>query len=185
MIRARLLGGFPWNLLGASQYKMTPLIQIASVTGVYGISFLVVWASLSLFSAGRMIFAKPNSRFAWQPEVFLPLFVVAGLFAWGEIKICEPAPASTTLRITLIQPSVPQSMIWDENENANRFQQLLALTENALTNQTDLLIWPESALPDFDDASYTAITNLVRTHHVWMIFNADDTVPRPGATNQF
>jgi apolipoprotein N-acyltransferase len=185
MIRARFLGGFPWNLLGVSQYKMTPLIQIASVTGVYGISFLVVWASLSLFSAGRMIFAKPDSRFAWQPEVFLPLFVVAGLFAWGEIKICEPARASTTLRITLIQPSVPQNMIWDSDANSNRFQQLLALTENALTNQTDLLVWPEAALPDFDDASYTAITNLVRSHHLWMIFNADDVVPRPGATNNF
>jgi apolipoprotein N-acyltransferase len=185
MIRARFLGGFPWNFIGVSQYKMTPLIQIASVTGVYGISFLVVWASLSLFSAGRMIFAKPDSRFAWQPEIFLPLFVVAGLFAWGEIKICEPTPAGTILRVTLVQPSVPQSMIWDSGANSNRFQQLLTLTESALTNQTDLLIWPESALPDFDDASYAAITNLVRTHHLWMIFNADDVVPRPGATNNF
>jgi len=185
MIRARFLGGFPWNLLGTSQYKMTPLIQIASVTGVYGISFLVVWASLSLFSAGRMIFARPHSRFAWQPEIFLPLFVVAALFAWGELKTCGPAPASTTLRVALIQPSVPQSMIWDSGANSIRFQQLLTLTETALTNRTDLLIWPEAALPDFDDASYAAITNLVRAHQVWMIFNADDAVPRPDATNNF
>ncbi len=61
---------------------------------------------------------------------------------------------------------------------------MLALTDRALTNQTDLLIWPESALPDFDDASYVAITNLVRTHHVWMIFNADDTVWRANAKSQ-
>jgi len=39
---------------------------------------------------------------------------------------------SATLRVTMIQPSVPQNMIWDENENTNRFRQLLALTENAL-----------------------------------------------------
>ena len=185
MIRARFLGGFPWNFIGASQFQMTPLIQIASVTGVYGISFLVVWSSLSLFSAVRMIFVKPDSRFAWQPEIFLPLFAVAGLFAFGGIKTIGQNPSATTLRVTLIQPSVPQNLIWDENENSNRFQQLLALTENTLTNQTDLLIWPEAALPDFDDASYAAITNLVRAHHVWMIFNADDVVPRPGATNNF
>jgi apolipoprotein N-acyltransferase len=185
MIRARFLGGFPWNLLGTSQFEMTPLIQIASVTGVYGISFLVVWTSLSLFSAGRMIFEKPKSRFAWQPEIFLPLFVVAGLFAFGEIMLLEKTPATSILRVTMIQPSVPQNLIWDENENSSRFRQLLALTENALTNETDLLIWPEAALPDFDDASYTAITNLVRKHRVWMIFNADDIVPRLGATNNF
>ncbi len=59
MIRARLFGGFPWNFLGASQYQMVPLIQIASVTGVYGVSFLVVWVSLSLYSAVRMIFYRP------------------------------------------------------------------------------------------------------------------------------
>jgi apolipoprotein N-acyltransferase len=183
MIRARFLGGFPWNLLGASQYQLTPLIQIASVTGVYGISFLVVWASLSLFSAVRMIFARSHSRFAWQSEIFLPLFAVAGLFACGEIKLAAQNPPASTLRVTLIQPSVPQSMIWDSGANSNRFQQLLALSESALTNQTGLLIWPEAALPDFDDASYVAITNLVRAHHVWMIFNADDVVPRPGATS--
>jgi apolipoprotein N-acyltransferase len=185
MIRARLLGGFPWNLLGASQYQLTPLIQIASVTGVYGISFLVVWASLSLFCAVRMVFTKPDSRFAWQPEIFLPLFVVAGLFAAGEVKLSRQNPPASILRVTLIQPSVPQNLIWDSSANSNRFQQLLALSESALTNKTDLLIWPEAALPDFDDASCAAITNLVRAHRVWMIFNADDVVPRPDATNEY
>jgi apolipoprotein N-acyltransferase len=174
IFRAHFLGGFPWNLVGTSQFQLTPLIQIASVTGVYGVSFLVVWASLSLFSAGRMFFARPNSRFAWQPEIFLPLFIVAGLFALGEIKLTGQPPPASTLRITLIQPSVPQNLIWDESANSNRFQQLLTLTDNALTNKTDLLIWPEAALPEFDDASYAAITNIVRTHHLWMIFNADD-----------
>jgi apolipoprotein N-acyltransferase len=66
MIRGRLFSGFPWNPLGASQYQLVPLIQIASVTGVYGVSFLVVWVSLSLFSAGRMIFRRPALRMAWQ-----------------------------------------------------------------------------------------------------------------------
>ena len=139
MIRARFLGGFPWNLLGTSQFQLTPLIQIASVTGVYGVSFLVVWVSLSLFSAVRAIFSKPDSRFAWQPEVFLPLLVVAILFAIGSLQMRtppNPSAAPALLRITMIQPSVPQSLIWDSGANSNRFQQLLAVTEQALTNRT-------------------------------------------------
>ena len=181
IIRARFLGGFPWNLLGTSQFQMTPLIQIASVTGVYGISFLVVWASLSLYSAARMVFSKPISRFAWQPEIFLPLFVVAGLFAFGEIKLLARIPTTSTLRITLIQPSVPQNLIWDESQNANRFQQLLELSENALTSKTDLLIWPEAAVPESPElnfSNYVAITNLTHNHRVWLIFNADDFVKK-------
>ena len=188
MFRARFLGGFPWNLLGTSQFQLTPLIQIVSVTGVYGVSFLIVWVSLSLYSAVRAIFSKPDSRFAWQPEVFLPILVVAVLFAVGSVQMrAKPDTSRRPLRVTLIQPSVPQTLIWDSSGNSNRFQQLLVLTERALTNRTDLLLWPEAALPDFDDASYAAITNLVRNHRVWMIFNADDVRPKinPTATDRY
>jgi apolipoprotein N-acyltransferase len=185
MIRARIFGGFPWDFLGASQLKMIPLIQIASVTGVYGVSFLVVWTSLSFYSAVRMVFRNPNSRFAWQPEIFPSLLVVACLFAEGELKVAEPVTTTATLRVALIQPFIPQTLIWDENANAERFQQLLRLSESALTNGVDLLVWPESAVPELDDATYSAITNLVCAHHVWLIFNADDAVPRPNATNEY
>ncbi|HTV40470.1 MAG TPA: apolipoprotein N-acyltransferase [Candidatus Sulfotelmatobacter sp.] len=185
MVRARILGGFPWNFLGASQFKMTPLIQIASATGVYGVSFLVVWTSLCLYSAVRMIRAKPRSRFAWQPEVFPPLLVVAVLFGAGELKLLQPASINTILRVALIQPAIPQNLIWDETANAARFQQLLQLSETALTNKVDLLVWPESAVPELDQNTYPAITNLAYEHRVWIIFNSDDAVPRPNATNEY
>lgn len=186
MIRARFLGGFPWDNLGASQYKMIPLIQIASVTGIYGVSFLVVWTSLSLYSAVRMIAAKPQHRFAWQPEIFPPLLAVAILFAAGGFKVKQLSPTLITLRVALVQPSIPQNLIWDENANATRFQQLLQLSEAALTNnKVDLLVWPESAVPALDETTYPAITNLAYKHHVWIIFNSDDAAPRPNATNEY
>jgi len=52
MLRGRLLGDFR-ELSRVSQYKLVPLIQLASVTGVYGVSFLIVWFSLALFSRCR------------------------------------------------------------------------------------------------------------------------------------
>ena len=185
MLRARILGGFPWNILGVSQFKMVPLIQIASVTGVYGVSFLVVWTSLSFYSAGQQIFAKPNSRFAWQPEIFPPLFAVAAIFAMGEIKLNKPIPTTTTLQVALIQPSIPQDLIWDKNANADRFQQLLELSATALTTNIDLLVWPESAVPELTDTTYPAIASFAYEHHVWLAFNSDDAVPRPNATNEY
>ena len=231
MVRVRLFSGFPWNPLGASQYQLIPLIQIASVTGVYGVSFLVVWVSLSLFSAVCMIFHRPASRFAWQIEILLPLAAIAVLFAFGLARMNGQNPPGPTLRITLVQPSIPQTLIWDPNTDTNRFRQLLELSEQALTSaqqtneplapsllgapasrrpggsqnpelagetpalpgtvqgrargsKTDLLIWPEAAVPEFDEFSYTAITNLVRTHHLWLICNADDARWRPNAKSK-
>ena len=49
---------------------------------------------------------------------------------------------------------------------------------------TDLLIWPESAVPELNNETYAAITNLIRSHRVWLIFNADDVEPRTHATNE-
>jgi len=60
---------------------------------------------------------------------------------------------------------------------------LLALTERAMSNRTDALLWPEAALPELNEASFTAITNLAAQHRVWFIFGADDVQLRPGATN--
>ena len=179
MIRARFLSGFPWNNVGAAQWQMLPLIQIASVTGIYGVSFIVVWTSLAMFSGVLAVFRQPTSRYVWLSEILLPLVVVLVLFATGMSRLRHAPAASGTLRVTFVQPAIPQTMIWDTTENTNRFNQLHKLTARALTNETDLLLWPEAALPRLDESSFTAITNLIQTHGVWMLFGADDVEYRP------
>ena len=180
MVVSRLWSGFPWNLLGSSQYQITPLIQIASVTGIYGVAFLVVWLSLSLLSAGLMIVLRPTVRSIWVGEIFLPVIVVALVFNFGFRQLRNEPPSSRTLRATLVQPSIPQTLIWDTSRDQERFDELIRLSELALTNRTDLLVWPEAATPSFarwDTNIYPAITNLVRQHHVWLILGSDDLAP--------
>ena len=182
MVIARLFTGFPWNQLGASQYQLTPLIQIASVTGVYGVSFLVVWVSLSLLSAGLMVVLRPTARSIWMGEIFLPVVVVALVFNYGFRQLTNEPPTRRTLRVTLIQPSIPQTLIWDTSRDKDRFRELIQISERALSNRTDLLIWPEAAVPSFarwDTNIYTAITNLVRQHRVWLVLGSDDIARVP------
>jgi apolipoprotein N-acyltransferase len=218
MVRARFLGGFPWDFLGVSQYRMVPLIQIASVTGVYGVSFLVAWFSLSLFSATRAIFGQPARRFVWQAEMALPLVAVIGLFLFGYVRAGQGNSAEAMLRVTLVQPSIPQTLIWDPGQNEQRFQQLLQLTAKALaerrkrgpegqvirifdssnqpagqngtrlapfSDKTDLLIWPESAVPELDEDSFNAIRQIAQSNRVWIIFNGEDVEFQRHATNYY
>jgi apolipoprotein N-acyltransferase len=186
MVLARVFGGFPWDLIGVSQCQMTPLIQFASVTGVYGVSFLVAWVSLSLLSAALMLIRRPGARSVWVAETFVPVLVAAILFNVGFRQLRHESPTARTLRVTLVQPSIPQTLIWDADNDAARFQGLLRLTEQALANRTDLLIWPESGIPGmlrYDTNVSAAVTELARRHRVWMIVGSDDAEPRRGAQN--
>ena len=185
MILTRFLGGFPWDLLGVSQYQLVPLIQIASITGVYGVSFLIVWFSLSLLLAGLTIFEQPASRSSWMAELFLPLLFIALAFNLGFRQIRRSPPSARSLTITLVQPSMPQTLIWNSDMNAERLRDLLRLSEAALTNRTDLLVWPEAAIPEllrYDENTARAVLGLARRHHLWMIVAADDFKPRENAT---
>jgi apolipoprotein N-acyltransferase len=185
MIRARFLGGFPWSLLGVSQYKLVPLIQIASVTGVYGVSFLIIWFSLSLFCAAQMILRRPTQRFIWQAEIALPLTVTIFCFIGGFFAIGRSAAAENFLRVTMIQPDIPQTVIWNPASDENLFRNFLAQNETALTNPTDVLIWPESAVPQMNAENEDAICRLAQQQHVWIIFNGEDMTVSPVATNYF
>ncbi|MGA2248051.1 MAG: apolipoprotein N-acyltransferase [Verrucomicrobiota bacterium] len=185
MVRARLLGGFPWSFLGVSQYQLTPLLQIAALTGVYGLSFLVAWFSLALYSAGRMILQQPSRRHVWQAEIVLPMLAVVACYVGGFVVLSRPLPDGNPLRVTAIQPSVPQTLIWSPSDDARRFQALLDDSQRALTNKTDLLVWPESAVPVVDEATYQAINQFVRSNHLWLILNAEDADSQSTATNYF
>ncbi|MCS7336715.1 MAG: apolipoprotein N-acyltransferase [Verrucomicrobiae bacterium] len=184
MARARLLTGFPWLPLGTSQYKLTELIQIASITGVYGISFLMVWASLGALVGVAVALRRAWRRPNWLLHLGLPLIAIAAVSVWGAARLDDKLESSRHIKLALVQPSIPQTMIWDPRENATRFSKLIELSQHALAGKPDMLVWPEAALPSFDAGSYATITNLVGTHRVWMVFGADEAEPRADAQGE-
>jgi apolipoprotein N-acyltransferase len=57
-VRAFILTGFPWASLGYSQYRTLPLIQVADITGVYGLSFLIAYANVVIYRIIRGMVGK-------------------------------------------------------------------------------------------------------------------------------
>jgi apolipoprotein N-acyltransferase len=213
MLAAHVLTGFPWNPLGVSQYRLLPLIQLAAATGVPGVSFLVAWTAVSLLGAGLVLAARVAADSGWPArsrarppgpvrwpgagrlrgtfrvgllgEVGLPLLALFGVAAWGAGRLVETPPAARELKLALVQPSIPQRLIWDQRESTNRFAQILALTRLALETRPDLVVWPEAALPALAEADYRALSELIATHRVWMVLGADDAEPRPEGGHDF
>ena len=184
MVQARLFTGLPWNFLGASQFQILPIIQVASFTGVYGVSFLAVWFAVSLICAAVVVLRRSQSPRQWMSEILLPLLTVAGVVGYGFRQVVHAPAPSAQVNVALVQPSIPQQMIWSREESSKRFDQLLQLSERALTNKVlkpDLLIWPEAAVPGYvrwDTNIHHAVTNLVRRHQTWLVLGADDAARR-------
>ena len=184
MILARLFTGFPFDLLGVSQYRIVPLIQIASYTGVYGVSFLVIWSSLSLVCAAAAIIHKPAMRSAWVGQIIVPMAVVGTIYGVGYHRLLQPDEKGPEVTVALIQPSIPQTMIWDAAESSHRFEELMKLSTRAVSAKPDLLVWPEAAVPKmiaWDKKTYEAVSDFARTNKIWMIIGSDDGDPLPGA----
>lgn len=179
MIAARFCGGFTWNFLGASQFKMLPLIQISSITGVYGVSFIMVWFACAVFSAGMRL-TRQNGKRTWILELVVPIAAVFIVLFHGLSRL-KPITERPHVKAALIQPSIPQNLIFDPKETTNRFNQLIELSELALKTKPQLLIWPEAAVPTMlrhDTNTSAAVINLATNHNVWAIVGTDDAIPR-------
>ena len=147
-LRTYLLSGFPWGLLGYSQYQNLFLIQISDITGIYGVSFLIVLVNVALYLIIKWI----RSRADLFP--FLYTIVTAGIFLsvifYGHFrieKIKKGNNKSIHLHVSLIQGNIDQAEKWDPayiNETLAAYQNL---TEKAVQNHSDLIVWPETAVP--------------------------------------
>lgn len=181
MIQARFLSGFPWNLLGTSQYRMVPLVQLAAWTGVSGLSFLMVWFSVGLMSSLVLLVKEPSRRRTLAGEIILPALVMTVAFAFGSMQIGKSPTPQAVRRVALIQPCIPQLLIWNPNEGTNRFRTLLDLTRAALTNQPDVVVWPEASLPPISPDQFEELRGMMAKAGVPLLFGADDVEPVEGA----
>lgn len=148
-LRGSLFTGFPWNYLGVAQVDNAALIQLAALGGVSSISFLIVamnfGLALTLLRLGRRLTAREPWRV--QVELYLPLFALALAVRWGmgELRRLRELPAET-LRVAVVQPNV--DVKWEPACAPEIRRILWELSELALGMNPDLLLWPETALPD-------------------------------------
>jgi apolipoprotein N-acyltransferase len=181
--RGRVLGGFPWNFLAVSQYRLTPVTQMASATGVYGVTFLMVWFSVALLASMLGLARRPSTQRIWS-DVALPLLAVTWVTGYGMTKLSRGSSSERTIKVAMVQPSIPQTLVFDPKEDETRFQQLISLSDQALAEKpADLLLWPESAVPDLSPENQQAIGQFLARHHVWLILCADLTERRDSGGN--
>ena len=166
-LRSHLFSGFPWALLGYSQYHALSVIQIADVTGVYGVSFLLVLVNVLAARLLDVIGARVGLGAIPVPAPWVAAPLAAALLVlvvdYGYWRL-DPRnyPANEhALRIGLVQPNVDQAQKWDaafRRETLDRHKKVT----NQVVREVDLVVWPEAATPFFFDLETDYREDLLR-----------------------
>jgi len=141
--------GFPWESLGYSQFRWLALIQVSEITGVYGISFLLVLANAVGADGIRWLRGQVRGRtLAFELTILLCLW--GGCLLFGELRLSglqKWAQRGTEIRVALIQGNVEQDIKWRPEFQEETVKIYLGLSRAAAAAGADLLIWPETATP--------------------------------------
>lgn len=154
-IRAKFLSGFPWCLLGYTQYRHLNLIQIADIFGVYGLSFLIVLVNgliyCLLFRNRKTKNDLTGRRFLkWETPIIVLL--VGGTLAYGHYRLSElqeRKDSSRRVRVAVIQGNIDQSLKWDPAYQTRTLETYGRLTRAVHDFRPELILWPETAVPFF------------------------------------
>ncbi|MBI1735142.1 MAG: apolipoprotein N-acyltransferase [Candidatus Rokubacteria bacterium] len=144
--RGLVLGGFPWGLLGYSQYARLPFIQIAELGGVWAVSFVIVAVNAALAGA----IALPRRRSVVGVAIALALVggtVAFGVARLGELTAAEPGERARGATVAIMQPAIAQPLKWDEQHAAETLRVYFGLTRQLRPGDADLVVWPETATP--------------------------------------
>ena len=147
-LRSVLMTGAPWAMLGHSQYRILPLIQIADLCGVFGITLLIVLANVVFYRALRAV-SGAGVPYPVKSALILLLFFAATLFYGFNRLTAGKLPATPPLRVALIQGNIPQDVKWSPAFQDSTIAIYERLTREAARGGVDLVVWPESAVPFF------------------------------------
>jgi apolipoprotein N-acyltransferase len=154
-IRSFLFSGFPWELLGHTQYNALHIIQISDMVGVYGISFLILLSNGLLFFLYQHVTRQARQGQKTSPKQrFVFALMVGGVIgaawcygAWRIHNLDNRISQAPHKRIAIVQGNIDQTKKWDPAYQISTIEKYLELSKSEPANRPDLIVWPETSMP--------------------------------------
>lgn len=166
--------GFPWCSLAYTQSYYLSLIQYVSFSSVYGVSFWVVSINVIILLLLRNL--ADIRKIILYFIILITLFVIPWIY--GKIVIPdENGIPEEKIRVALIQGNIDPYLKWDDAFLESNLQIYEDLTREAAACKPQLVIWPETAVPDYLRVSnlyLTRLRELVMDLNVPLITGAPD-----------
>jgi len=146
-LRGVLFSGFAWNFIGVTQHGNLAFAQHAEWGGAAAVSALVVWVN----AAGALVLESLATRGGLRrsrPEVALGFLVVTAAAFGGWRMLARLPEPDGAVRLGLVQPAIPQYEKWTLEFWEAMYVRLETLSLAALHARPDLVVWPETAVPE-------------------------------------
>jgi apolipoprotein N-acyltransferase len=151
-LRSWFLTGFPWNLIGTVWTFAAAPMQFAALAGVWGLSLITVLAAAApacLADAAGAPGRRASLR--WLLSFVLAAGLPLLLWAGGAARLAAaPDPGAAVVegsRLRLVQPSIEQSLKWQNDLRASHVAGQMALSQDSAGEAATHVIWAETAVP--------------------------------------
>ena len=154
-VRTFIFTGFPWALLGYSQYRHRYLIQLADLTGVYGLSYLIAAANAAiiLILATAMRLEWQRSPVSWRTTAaasMTAILILGAALFYGHHRLVEmdrSLASASKIKVAAIQGNIDQSDKWDDAYKIKTIDIYNRLSAGIGAAAPELIVWPETAAP--------------------------------------
>lgn len=172
--KSHVLTGFPWENLAYSQYLYHPVVQIADITGIYGITFIIVMVNVIIYD---VLTTKPKGkRLVREVMAGCIILLVIGIYGVMKIRSLERSLLSAdSMNVSVIQGNIDQNIKWNpqfQEKTINTYRNL------SLTNAPSgsrLIVWPETATPFFfqeKNDRHREVVRVARDAGSWLLFGS-------------
>lgn len=159
--RGHLFSGFPFDLLGYALTANDEMMQLASIIGVYGLTFLAALASMTI----ALIWpADERGLVRRLVPFFLAVALIAGQIGYGNWRLSNTEVTQRDdMKVRLAQPMIIDHADWTQADPANVMDRLISLSESGTgLNGITHLVWPESVFPFFLQDYPDALARIAR-----------------------
>ena len=154
LLRAKILGGFPWINIGYSQ-TTGPLGSLAPIVGVYGIGFVLVFWSvlLTTIAVTKQPLITRIGSVLW--------FVLIPVLGIALAELSFSTPTDEQFKVRIVQANIPQELKFSKERLQASLNEYTKLSLDA-EEGTDLIVWPETAIPTYFQNVERAMANFVQ-----------------------
>ena len=142
-LRSWVLTGFPWNSLHQVWAGNATFMQLASITGPWGLSLIVAYMGVVPYALKDGLIHRKT----WYPVV-LAVILVGGTAIYGMLRLnAHPTRYHETVRVRIVQPNISQKDKWLPENAGPITDRLLSLSKPEGKASHTVVIWPEAATP--------------------------------------